>query len=190
MTSLVIRRVLRQHQSPVKDNGEGYLVHACCSLTHYSIPLHSQALAHQEINPSGRPVKRDGAGTHRSPGCRGIQKPSTCSGKTLLKTATLWPRPPGDICGKRFPAHWCGTGSSMTSLWPYFSLSCLHCCLTTLCNGLFSLQINRSAWKARDGFHTCLSSQTSLLAHEGPVCVFFFPCNLQSAMYCYFCRIQ
>lgn len=73
-TSCVIWRVLRWHQSPVKENGVGYLVRARCSVTYNSIQLYSQALAHQEINPSGRWVRRDGADPDRRPEMQGKSK--------------------------------------------------------------------------------------------------------------------
>lgn len=168
MTSCVIWRVLCWHQSPVRKNGAGYLVCAPCSLTYNSIQFHSQALAHQEINPSGRHVRRDRA--TGGPGCKENQNKSTCSEKTMLT-----PHPLADLCGKCCRSHGCGTGSFMTASWHYFSLLSLHCSLMTLSNGLFSPQINLSA-SAKQGValvHVCPSKHHQWF-HEGQLFLVLF----------------
>lgn len=85
--SHVIRHVLRAHQSPVRDNGEGQSVHLRCRLTHNSVWLHSQALAHREIKPSGRQVRGTQQTLTGGPGCRGSHDRSACSGKKSFQTA-------------------------------------------------------------------------------------------------------
>lgn len=97
-----------------------------------------------------------------SPGCRQNQNQSTCSGKTFPMTATLWTRRPADNRGKCSRNHWCGAGSFMTASWHYISPLCWYCYSATLCNRLFSLEINLSTWKA-SSFSVRLSWQTSPL---------------------------
>ena len=127
--SRVIRHVLRAHQSPIRDNGEGQSMHLRCRLTHNSVWLHSQALAHREIKPSSRRVRGTQQTLTGGPGCRGSHDRSACSGKKSFQTAAApWPHPPVDFGGKCSPSHWYGTGSFMMALWHCFSLLCLHSC--------------------------------------------------------------
>ena len=129
MRSRVIRRVLRAHQSPIRDNRVGQTVHLRCRLTHNSVWLHSQALAHWEIKPSSRRVRGTQQTLTGGPGCRGSHSRSACSGKKSFQTAAA-PRPhrPAGCGGRRSPSRWYGTGSFMMALWHCSSLLCLHSC--------------------------------------------------------------
>lgn len=130
-----------------------------CSLTHNSIRLHWQALAHWEVNPSGRRVRRDRADPDGRPGMqRKSQQIHLLREEFSHRCRTVT----SSSCGLRWHEL------SQTLIWHWVIYDCLMTlfftivfasCLTTLCNRLFLLQINLSTRKAKSSSVCVCSSK-------------------------------